>query len=152
METGYLRAFMVVLESGSMSEAARRLDLTPAPVAQKMKVLEREFGVPLLRRAGRTVAPTEAGHRLAGRAHSMLGELSTLRPMVAGEGHALELTVGATNTMLNGPLPIVLDALVQAHPGARISVRTGLTSELYDLVVHEQLDAAICLHPSFVLP
>ena len=30
METGYLRAFMVVLESGSMSEAARRLDVSPA--------------------------------------------------------------------------------------------------------------------------
>lgn len=152
METGYLRAFMVVLESGSMSEAARRLDLTPAAVAQQMRVLEREFGVPLLRRAGRTVAPTEAGHRLAGRAQSMLGELATLRTIVADDGRALELSVGATNTMLNGPLPIVLEAVVQAHPAARISVRTGLTSELYDLVLHGRLDAAICLHPTFVLP
>ena len=152
METGYLRAFMVVLESGSMSEAARRLDLTPAAVAQQMRVLEREFGVPLLRRAGRTVAPTEAGHRLAGRAQSMLGELATLRTIVADDGRALELSVGATNTMLNGPLPIVLEAVVQAHPAARISVRTGLTSELYDLVQHGRLDAAICLHPTFVLP
>ena len=152
METAYLRAFMVVLESGSMSEAARRLDLTPAAVAQQMKVLEREFDVPLLRRAGRTVAPTEAGHRLAGRAQSMLGELATLRTVVADDGRALELSVGATNTMLNGPLPIVLEAVVQAHPGARISVRTGLTSELYDLVLHGRLDAAICLHPTFALP
>jgi len=152
METGYLRAFMVVLESGSMSEAARRLDLTPAAVAQQMRVLEREFGVPLLRRAGRTVAPTEAGHRLAGRAQSMLGELATLRTIVADDGRALELSVGATNTMLNGPLPLVLEAVVQAHPAARISVRTGLTSELYDLVLHGRLDAAICLHPTFVLP
>ena len=59
METNYLRTFMVVLESGSMSEAARRLDLTPAAVAQQMRVLERDLGVPLLRRAGRTVSPTE---------------------------------------------------------------------------------------------
>lgn len=152
METGYLRAFMVVLESGSMSEAARRLDITAAAVAQQMRVLEREFGVPLLRRAGRTVAPTEAGHRLAERAQSMLGELASLRTVVAGEGGALELTVGATNTMLNGPLPIVLDTLVQAHPAARITVRTGLTSELYDQVLHGEIDAAICLHPAFALP
>ncbi|MGZ5272182.1 MAG: LysR family transcriptional regulator [Ramlibacter sp.] len=152
METGYLRAFMVVLESGSMSEAARRLDVSPAAVAQQMRVLEREFGAQLLRRAGRTVAPTEAGHRLADRAQVMLGELATLRTVVAGEGRALELTIGATNTMLNGPLPLVLDALVQAHPAARIVVRTGLTSELYDLVLHGRLDAAICLHPAFALP
>lgn len=152
METGYLRAFMVVLESGSISEAARRLDLTPAAVAQQMKVLEREFGVPLLRRAGRTVAPTQAGHRLAERAQVMLGELATLRTVVAGEGGALDLTVGATNTMLNGPLPIVLDALVQAHPSARITLRSGLTAELYELVQSGRLDAAICLHPTFALP
>src|SRR6478752_7655334 len=105
METGYLRAFLVVLESGSMSEAARRLDLTPAAVAQQMRVLEREFGLPLLRRAGRTIAPTEAGHRLAERAQAMLGELATLHAVVAGEDGQLELTVGATNTMQNGPLP-----------------------------------------------
>ncbi len=152
METDYLRSFLVVLESGSMSEAARRLDVSAAAVAQQMKVLEREFGVPLLRRAGRTVAPTEAGHRLSGRARSMLGELAASRDLVAGEGGALELTVGATNTMLNGPLPLVLDTLVHAHPAARITVRTGLTSELYELVLQGQLDAAICLHPAFALP
>ena len=152
METNYLRTFMVVLESGSMSEAARRLDLTPAAVAQQMRVLEREFGVPLLRRSGRTVSQTEGGHRLAERARVLLAELATMRTVVGdGEG-TLELTVGATNTMLNGPLPTVLEALVQEHPAARIVVRTGLTSELYDEVLRGRLDVAMCLHPAFVLP
>jgi len=152
METNYLRTFMVVLESGSMSEAARRLDLTPAAVAQQMRVLERDFGVPLLRRSGRTVSQTEGGHRLAERARVLLAELATMRTVVGdGEG-TLELTVGATNTMLNGPLPTVLEALVQEHPAARIVVRTGLTSELYDEVLRGRLDVAMCLHPAFVLP
>lgn len=152
METNYLRTFMVVLESGSMSEAARRLDLTPAAVAQQMRVLERDFGVPLLRRAGRTVSPTEGGHRLAERARIVLAELTTMRTVVGdGEG-ALELTVGATNTMLNGPLPMVLEALVQEHPAARLVVRSGLTSELYDELLRGRLDVAMCLHPAFVLP
>jgi DNA-binding transcriptional LysR family regulator len=152
METNYLHAFRVVLESGSMSEAARRLDLTPAAVAQQMRVLEREFGVPLLRRAGRTVKPTEAGHRLADRAQALLAELTGMRSVVNDPENALELTVGATNTMLNGPLPIVLDAVVHEHPAARIVVRTGLTSELYDQLLRGELDAALCLHPAFALP
>jgi DNA-binding transcriptional LysR family regulator len=152
METSYLRTFMAVLESGSMSEAARRLDLTPAAVAQQMRVLEREFGVPLLRRAGRTVAPTEAGHRLSERAQAVLAELSTMHTFVSDHECALELTIGATNTMLNGPLPLMLDALVREHPAARIVVRTGLTAELYEQVVGGKLDVAICLHPAFVLP
>jgi DNA-binding transcriptional LysR family regulator len=152
METNYLSSFMAVLESGSMSEAARRLNLTAAAVAQQMRVLERELGVPLLRRAGRTVSPTEAGHRLADRAPSLLAELTGLRSAVGDDTGVLELTIGATNTMLNGLLPVVLEALVREHPAARIVVRPGLTSELYDQVLHNKLDVAICLHPPFVLP
>ena len=152
METSYLRTFIAVLESGSMSEAARRLGITPAAVAQQVRVLEREFSVPLLRRAGRTVVPTEAGHRLAGRAQALLSDLGSLRSAIADPEGTLELDIGATNTMLNGPLPIVLEALVRQHPAARILVRTGLTVELYDEVVCGRLDAALCLHPAFVLP
>lgn len=152
METSYLHAFMVVLESGSMSEAARRLNVTPAAVAQQMRVLEREFGVPLLRRAGRTVSLTEAGHLLAERAQPLLAELTAMRTLVGDHEGALELTIGATNTMLNGPLPIVLEAVVREHPGARIVVRSGLTSELYDELLRGRIDAALCLHPAFALP
>lgn len=152
METQYLNTFLMVLEVGSMSEAARRLDLTPAAVAQQMRVLEREFGVPLLRRAGRTVSPTEAGHRLAGGGHALLDDLSALRTAVTDAEGALTLTIGATNTMLNGPLPLVLEALVKAYPTARVTVRSGLTSELYDQLLHGLLDVALCLEPAFVLP
>ncbi|SIQ90373.1 LysR family transcriptional regulator [Pseudacidovorax sp. RU35E] len=152
METNYLRTFMAVLDAGSMSEAARRLDLTAAAVAQQMRVLEREFGVPLLRRSGRTVTPTEGGHRLAGRASALLAELAGMRATVGNVDGVLELTVGATNTMLNGPLPVVLDALAQEHPAARIVVRMGLSAELYAEVLAGRLDAALCLHPDFTLP
>lgn len=152
METNYLRTFMGVLEAGSMSEAARRLDLTAAAVAQQMRVLERDFGVPLLRRSGRTVTPTEGGHRLSDRARTLLAELASMRTAVCDVDGALELSVGATNTMLNGPLPVVLDALARKHPAARIVVRTGLSAELYAEVQAGRLDAALCLHPDFTLP
>ncbi len=72
METAYLDTFALVVESGSMSEAARRLELTPAAVAHQLRLLERELGTRLLTRAGRTVVPTEAGYRLADRAASIL--------------------------------------------------------------------------------
>lgn len=152
METNYLRTFVLVVESGSMSEAARRLGITPAAVAQQLHVLAQELGAPLLRRAGRTVAPTEAGHRLLARAQALLRDLGHLRAAVADPEQSLELEVGAINTMLHGLMPTVLASLVQERPNARVVVRSGLTSELYEAVLREQLDAAICLHPPFVLP
>jgi len=42
MDTAYLNTFLLVVDAGSMSEAARRLDLTPAAVAQQMRVLEKD--------------------------------------------------------------------------------------------------------------
>lgn len=152
METNYLRTFVWVVEAGSMSEAARRLDITPAAVAQQVRVLEQELGAPLLRRAGRTVSPTEAGHRLLARAQALLRDLGHLRAVVADQDHGLALEVGAINTMLHGLMPTVLASLVLAQPQARVVVRSGLTSELYAGVQREQLDAAICLHPPFALP
>ena len=43
METSYLHSFLLVVETGSMAEAARRLDITAAAVAQQIRILEREF-------------------------------------------------------------------------------------------------------------
>lgn len=152
METNYLRSFLSVVEAGSMSEAARRLDITPAAVAQQLKVLDQELGAPLLRRAGRTVRPTEAGHRLVERARLLLRDVGHLRAVVADPDEHIELVVGAINTMLHGLMPAVLARLVQQRPQAHVVVRSGLTSELYDGVLREELDAAICLHPPFTLP
>lgn len=152
METNYLRTFVWVAEAGSMSEAARRLDITPAAVAQQLRVLEAELGAPLLRRAGRTVSPTEAGHRLLERARALLRDLGHLRTLVADQDQRVDLEVGAINTMLHGLLPAVLKSLVRSRPQARLVLRSGLTSELYAGVLREELDAAICLHPPFTLP
>src|SRR5438445_8905040 len=52
METAYLNAFLVVVDTGSLAEAARRLNVTPAAIAQQIHVLERELGTALLGRAG----------------------------------------------------------------------------------------------------
>lgn len=36
METAYLKAFALVVETGSLAEAARRLDVTPAAISQQI--------------------------------------------------------------------------------------------------------------------
>ena len=53
MDTQFLQSFVMVVDCGSMAEAARRLDLTPAAVAARVKSLEEAMGTTLVRRAGR---------------------------------------------------------------------------------------------------
>jgi LysR family glycine cleavage system transcriptional activator len=60
-----LRAFSVVAESGSYSEAAKQLNVTHAAVSQQVKSLEERLGVSLVVRAGRGITLTEEGESLA---------------------------------------------------------------------------------------
>lgn len=152
MDTAFLRSFLLTVEGGSMSEAARRQDLSPAAVTQQIRALERELGTALIARTGRTVRPTEAGHRLAQRAAALLRGFEELRGWVNEEAAAGELRLGAINTALHTVLPDVLKAFTARHPQAWVQVRSGLSAELFEALQRGELDAAICLHPAFQLP
>ncbi len=151
METSYLHSFLLVVETGSMAEAARRLNVTATAVAQQIRSLEREFGAPLLARAGRTVLPTPAGHRLAQSAPVLLRELANAKTHVSQEGTAGELVIGTINTALHSLLPDILADFVKQCPDAKVFLQSATTRELYQAVQQGELDAAVCLHPSFAL-
>ena len=60
-----LRAFEAVASAGSFSSAARRLNVTPAAVAQQVRALEQHLGIALAVRDGRAMALTAEGGQLA---------------------------------------------------------------------------------------
>ena len=64
MEIKYLQSFIAVIDNGSFAEAARRLNLTPAALAARIRTLEEDIGATLIIRAGRSVEPTEAGMKM----------------------------------------------------------------------------------------
>lgn len=152
METNFLGAFLLVAETGSMSEAARRLDLTPAAVAQQMHALEREFGTPLLARVGRTVRPTESGYRLLEKAQALMRDVSNLKAMANQTELTGELRIGAINTALHSVLPDILARFAKGNPQVKVFIESSTTDKLYSMVDVGLLDAAVCLHPSFKLP
>lgn len=152
METAFLRSFILAVETGSMAEAARRQNLTPAAVAQQIRSLERDLGVGLMGRAGRTVQPTEAGHRLLAGAQDLLRHEAALRTGVQSDEVAGELRLGTINTALHTLLPTILGRFAQAHPRVTVFIRSSTSQSLYESVRQEEVDVAVCLHPRFTLP
>ena len=151
METTYLETFALVVDTGSMAEAARRLNVTAAAVAQQIQCLEREFKTALVARAGRTVQPTPAGRRLAQSVPALLRELANARTQVNEAGAAGELLIGTINTALHSLLPDILSGFVARCPDAKVFLESGTTRQLYQAVQQGRLDAAVCLYPSFAL-
>ncbi|MEM5365312.1 LysR family transcriptional regulator [Paraburkholderia azotifigens] len=152
MDTAFLANLLLVVDTGSMAEAARRVGVTPAAIAQQMSALERELGVALFVRSGRTVTPTEAGHRIIERARGLVADFADLKAH-ALEGEAVgELRIGTITTALLSLLPDVLANFARGFPRAKVLIRAGTSMELYDTLHRGDLDVAICLHPSFALP
>lgn len=59
------RLFLALAERGSFSATARDLDLARSTVMRRIDALEADLGVTLVQRAGRSIALTAAGQRLA---------------------------------------------------------------------------------------
>lgn len=55
--------FAEIVDSGSLSAAARRLGSTPSAVSQQLRLLEEALGLVLLHRSTRRLTLTEAGER-----------------------------------------------------------------------------------------
>ncbi|SDE36911.1 LysR family transcriptional regulator [Limimaricola pyoseonensis] len=152
MDSRYLETFIMVAECGSIAEAARRLNLTPAALAQRLRALEADIGQSLVVRSGRTVQPTAAGLAILDRARMLVAGTRDLRA-IAGQGRpAGQLRLGATATAMTGILPGVIADLSARHPAIEYFVQPGASVDLYHRLIEEHLDAAILVEPNFPLP
>jgi DNA-binding transcriptional LysR family regulator len=152
MDTRFLESFVAVVEFGSIAEAGRRLNVTPAGIAQRVRVLEEEFGTNLIARMGRRVQPTEAGMAVFAKARTLLDGIHSLRQVALDGMQAGELRLGAVSTAMTGILPPVLSGLSTTHPNVNVFVAPGTSMDLYQQVMRGELDAAIIVAPPFRTP
>jgi DNA-binding transcriptional LysR family regulator len=83
-ELSVLSAFLAVAEERSFTRAAKRLGVSTSAVSHAMRGLEERFGVRLLARTTRSVAPTEAGEQLIARLRPALGDIRSALDLITG--------------------------------------------------------------------
>src|SRR5215475_6746530 len=67
-----LRAFVSIVEGGSISAGARRMKIPQPTLSRYLRQLEEKSGAPLLRRDTHRMSLTETGHRMLADARTML--------------------------------------------------------------------------------
>jgi DNA-binding transcriptional LysR family regulator len=152
MDTRFLESFVAVVEQGSLAEAARRLNLTSAAVAQRIRALESEIGARLLFRSGRTVRPTKAGAAILVHARDFIGRIRDLKSIAADDTPSGELRVGAVQTAKAGLLPDILSGMAKKYPRVKIHIVGDMPTPLYAKVLSGELDAAVIVKPPFPIP
>ncbi|HET9079906.1 MAG TPA: LysR family transcriptional regulator [Trebonia sp.] len=119
-----LRLLLELSRRGTITAVANALAYTPSAVSQQLAALEREAGVPLLERTGRTVALTPAGTVLARYAGSVVAVLEEASAALAATRDSLAgpLRIGAFPSAARVILPPALVALGRAHPALELRV------------------------------
>jgi DNA-binding transcriptional LysR family regulator len=143
METlSNLDSFVRSAETGSFSEAARRLGLTPAAVSRNVAMLEKNLGVRLFHRTTRRLTLTEAGERLRADIGGRLDELqSALAAVSTGQAEpAGVLKISMPSLLGMGYLLPLLPDFRARYP--RVRPEWHVESRQVDLV-GEGYDAAI---------
>src|SRR5215475_10157264 len=152
MDTRSLESFVSVIDNGSIAEAARRLNLTPAGVAKRVRALENEIGDRLISRSGRTVRPTKVAMAILDRARVFLREARDFKAAATIDSPAGELRLGAVQTTLTGLVPDILVLVTKAYPLIKIHIIRDSSTEMYRKVLNGDVDAAILSHPPFAIP
>jgi len=145
-----LQAFARVVELGSFSAAAARLDLSQPAVSLQVRELEKQVGVRLIERVGRRATPTVAGEELLDHARrigaTVDAALDAMRRHARGTVGRIRLGTGDTACIYF--LPPVLRALRNRFPSLDIVVSTGNTPDILASVENNMLDIGLVTLPA----
>src|SRR6266700_2879104 len=84
-----LRFVETLSRTGSLSAAARSLNVTPPALSMRLKKLEQSLGINLVVRSSRRVRFTGEGERLVAEAQGLLGRINALPEAIGGAGRSL---------------------------------------------------------------
>ena len=146
MEIRQLRMFREVVDAGSISEAARRMNLSQPPLSYHMKMLEQELGVTLFHRGKKNIELTGAGRLLYERAETMLSLESAVSREVSEEGRKKTLRIGVTPTTSPFLIP-VLARLRQMESNLCFEVSDNTSFNLLEMLEKGLLDCTLLRSP-----
>lgn len=145
-----LQAFCYVVDLGSFSAAAERLDLSQPAISLQIRELEKQVGVRLIERVGRRAAPTAAGEELLGHARRI--DAAAAAALDAMSRHAKgtigRIRLGTGDTACIYFLPPVLRALRSKFPSLDIVVSTGNSPDILKSIEDNTIDLGLVTLPA----
>jgi molybdate transport repressor ModE-like protein len=143
-----LRALAAVNAMGSVTGAAKSLNLTQPAVTLQLRNLEALTGLPLIQRTGEGMRLTDAGREVLAmteRIEAALLDCEQTLDMIAGRsgGH---VSIGAVSTAKYF-VPFAIAAFSRQHPKIDITLRVGNREDIREALRGYDLDIAIMGQP-----
>jgi DNA-binding transcriptional LysR family regulator len=122
-----LRIALCVAESGTLSGAAAKLQMSHPTLSRRLQLIEQRLGTRLFERTSHGYQPTEAGEEVRSLALRLRDEIAALERRVGGRDDSRDgpVRVTAPDAISEYLLPGVLAAVCQSHAGLQIDLRVS---------------------------
>lgn len=139
MDLERIRVYLLAIDTGSLTKAAKLLNYTPSAISHMMHTLEKEAGVPLLNRTNQGVKPTKIAEEFLPEMRELIKQEARLVQKL-GEYKGLQsgqLSIGSFTSIAENWLPEIIRDFALDYPNIEIEIYEGIRSEL-ELMLHER--------------
>jgi DNA-binding transcriptional LysR family regulator len=145
VELSNLRVFLAAAEEKNFSQAAKRLHMSQSAVSQNIQAIEREYGVELFLRRGRSVELSEAGQAILPQVRELMRSARLLEDSLQQINSQIggELLIGCSTSAGKYLLPVLLGAFQKEYPAVQPRVKILGREGVYERVLNQTIPIGV---------
>lgn len=139
------RILKTVAEEKNLTKAAARLYISQPALTYRLKNIEEEFGAQVFTRVPTGVELTPQGEYLLGYAAEMLHKYGAVKERIKNMVGKVQgsLRIGSSSVFAHYTLPKILKGFLTFYPEVEISLKTGLSSRVLEMLQRQEVTIAI---------
>lgn len=144
MELRYLNTFKTIIDEGSFTKAASKLNYTQSTITFQISTLEQELGIKLFEKIGRKMVLSKAGERVLPYVEEVLLSVHKLQNFETDLKECQgDLHIGIAETLLCYKMPEVVKKFNEKAPKARLFIRSMNCYDIRDELLNGTLDLGV---------
>jgi DNA-binding transcriptional LysR family regulator len=144
-----LEVFHAIMQTGSVTGAARLLNVTQPAISNVLKHTEQQMRLKLFERIGGRLQPTPEAFALLPDVNEIFGRIGTFRRYLHDmrDGRTGRLVVATSPTLVNAFMPRAVAQFRQLSPAVRITIQSLPTPLVIDRVARREVDLGLVYAP-----
>lgn len=145
MNLRHIEVFHAVYVNGSVSAAARMLNVSQPSVSKVLRHAESLLGFPLFHRTAGRLVPTDDAHTLFGEVAEIQDRVHALREASRNlkRGSGALLRISALPSIALDAIPATVAQFMRKHPGTRFDLQTVHHADLLRKLYERETDIAV---------
>jgi DNA-binding transcriptional LysR family regulator len=144
LDSDLLRTFVVIAETGNLTQAANYLNRTQSAISVQVKKLEESFATQLFYRQPRGMLLTEEGHKLLPEARTLVADLNRIAGLFSNKLSG-RIALGVPDDCGLDILSSSLRHFLAQNPEVEVTVRCSLSTQFPQAIQAGELDLALYL-------